>query len=127
MGCDIHYFFEKLDFKGKWKKINTPEKFEINRNYAIFTVLANVRTIANLPIISEPRGIPEDHIELQKEYDDSYFFHNASWLLVKELLNYNWDIKHPDSWRIQCFKKEIQKLNILGPSDKVRIVFMFDN
>ena len=66
MGCDIHAVFQtKKD--GKWEFIQ--DKYERNRHYQLFAVLAGVRngygfagiTTGDAVVpISEPRGFPDD-------------------------------------------------------------------
>lgn len=66
MGCDIHFYIEKL-IAGKWKNI-TLNKYYINRNYILFGALAGIRSDFVVPPIL-PRGFPEDASNaLKKEY-----------------------------------------------------------
>lgn len=67
MGTDIHGVFQSHDDDGKWQDVVS--KFEENRHYQLFAVLAGVRNGAGFagvktgePVvpISEPRGFPED-------------------------------------------------------------------
>lgn len=81
-------------------------KIEDDRNYAVFAVLAGVRngtgfagsrTHEPITPISEPRGLPLD-LELDddsyREYPDdpgiSMGDHSFSWLLLSEILAYDW-------------------------------------
>lgn len=78
MGCDIHAFGEVLK-DGKWvsadiwqknpayseEELSVPNwcRLTDNRHYDLFAVLANVRNgtwSEKLPVIAEPRGLPED-------------------------------------------------------------------
>lgn len=68
MGTDIHGVFQRKDkTTGKWEDI--PSKYEQDRHYQLFAVLANVRngfgfagvrTGEAVPPIAMPRGLPED-------------------------------------------------------------------
>ena len=80
MGCDIHLYIEyknkKVAFDGykdNWhsfgKSINT------GRNYAMFALMANVRNYysdGKLPVLVEPRGIPEDVGYIAKDDNQLY-------------------------------------------------------
>lgn len=105
MGCDIHVHVEHK-VNGIWSKvpdtlgpvnpwydstrsqtnINQPNIWDLDRNYALFGVLAGVRSNIN-PILA-PRGIPQD---LSQEVFDSYQAwggdcHTPSYYLLSELL-----------------------------------------
>ena len=106
VGTDIHFYVERK-VNGKWVTCDTwnpqyrewdpdhpgipPEKrFYDNRNYDLFDILARGRTGENSELvpISEPRGIPDDICpEIQREL--YYYEHTGSWLLLKELLDYD--------------------------------------
>lgn len=68
MGTDIHGVFQRRDHEsGKW--LDIASKFEYNRHYQLFAVLAGVRNgygFAGCPTgeavkpIAEPRGLPSD-------------------------------------------------------------------
>ncbi len=84
MGCDIHTYIEKLitiykSNHSKWVNVdnwrfnpyfneNDPEgeeKLTIcsiyrDRNYGLFSILANVRNYSDQPYISQPKGLPVD-------------------------------------------------------------------
>lgn len=110
MGCDIHFYVEKKTPEG-WELIKPTDPtdefglkychFYHGRNYRLFGVLANVRngwgfagvdTGDAIEPISEPRGLPDDVSKFVKnKYDEwGYDAHSASWLLLKELKNYDW-------------------------------------
>lgn len=157
MGCDIYSVCEVFDpVAGAWrdagyvfpadtygtyptgKKCNNP--FSI-RNYFVFALLAGVRNSYGIVPISMPRGIPIDwHArEDRKNNGDDWVgegsemmmnwwcedAHSHSWLLAGELLSV-------DYVGISCrlsreFTTSIEILSTLGPPDKVRVVFWFDN
>jgi hypothetical protein len=120
MGCDIHLYVEKKDETGKWISADkwTPDpcveedeeprmwvhwddRFYRNRNYDLFTILADVRnrrgfagcvTGTGFNPISVPRGIPEDASPEVKRESDHWDGdgHSHSWLTIAELKAYDW-------------------------------------
>ena len=68
MGCDIHLYIEyknkKVAFDGykdNWHSFG--KRINPGRNYAMFALMANVRnhySDGKLPVLVEPRGIPDD-------------------------------------------------------------------
>jgi hypothetical protein len=109
MGCDIHSFAE-VKKNGKWdlvgdvfpyneteqeiyKKTHGSEPFRW-RSYGMFGFLADVRNYSNVPTISEARhSIPEDASSVVKdEWEDGMdFYHTATWLTLKQLVEFNYD------------------------------------
>lgn len=86
-----------------------------SRNYNLFAMLADVRnghgfagfkTGERFNPISEPKGYPKDMCDELKsdldEYSDAAYYsratlsneHSASWLTLKELLDYDWNQTH---------------------------------
>lgn len=60
MGCDIHCILQRKSKKSSlltdtWEAISV---LDINRNYTLFSILANVR--GGMPCIASPRGLPKD-------------------------------------------------------------------
>lgn len=100
MGCDIHLFVEER-VDGVWTMV-IPKKgyreerlgrWEINRNYDLFTILANVRSRrADIRPISDPKGFPEDVSEdVMSVYDQwSIDAHTPSYLTLRELVEFDW-------------------------------------
>ena len=89
MGCDIHLYVEhKLD--GKWAPVSG--EFYDQRNYSLFAILANVRNGADFKPITKYRGLPSDvsKVVLQKSESWDLDAHNHNWLLLSELLSYDW-------------------------------------
>lgn len=115
MGCDIHMFSERLPYKPaeecellEWSNADLfminkfyveadeeradENKFDIveilgDRNYLLFSLLADVRNSFDITPLSEPKGIPSDcsrFIEEKKEYWDSDG-HSHSWFTLHEL------------------------------------------
>jgi len=117
MGTDIHFYIETLK-DGKWINfdyikdcINENGKidwekaennsFYVDRNYNLFSILADVRngygfagcpTGEKLAPISNPRGLPKDCSDDIKERSDYWGCdgHGHSWLMLHELLDYDW-------------------------------------
>jgi hypothetical protein len=113
MGCDIHLYAEKRDGDkwttlDRWVKeyddvLSVPykESFYHNRNYNLFSILADVRngrgfagckTGEGFVPIAPPRGIPADACE---EYKNEVALmdgdgHSHSWFTVAELMAYDW-------------------------------------
>lgn len=111
MGCDIHCALE-VKIKGTWKAQLFPNKyfgkygdereltviFDVGgRNYDLFAILGNVRngsgfagvkTGDGFSFITDCRGVPADIDPATKEALSEE--HSASWLTVKELLNFDW-------------------------------------
>ena len=117
MGTDIHFYVEILkddkwidfdymknsrdeDGKVDWKKLND-DPFYVDRCYNLFSILADVRngygfagcsTGEKFVPISQPRGLPLDlSDETNKKSDDwECDGHGHSWLMLHELLDYDW-------------------------------------
>lgn len=109
MGCDIHLFTERkrtIDDTEKWvncdnwilnpyHKENYPDngpKYELNslykdRNYLLFSLLADVRNYSENTPISQPKGLPEDVSQVVKEISDRWDSdgHSHSWFLFSEI------------------------------------------
>ena len=60
-----------------------------NRNYIVFSVLADVRNEGYVKPISGPRGLPTDLVgdDPQEHFGD----HSRSWLALKEIQAYDWN------------------------------------
>lgn len=84
--------------------IKVPDRFELQTNYTLFAVLADVRNkgddlplpnyVRIPPILDENRGLPKD---MEEDYD-YYVLHSVSWFMLDETLEYfktpRWVIKH---------------------------------
>ena len=148
MGCDIH-FHSEVKRKGVWQHHS---EAKIERNYALFAKMANVRNGTKTPItpISKPRGLPEDATELTRLHSEKYGVdgHSHSWLNAKEISElHKWirDENNPkewfgeDSWRFEHENLPYFMGNHMSgftdyPEDwegygveDVRYVFFFDN
>lgn len=111
MGTDIHYWAERRT-NGLWEACSVagksadggPRLLEFycgeERNYCLFAILAGVERLTNHgfePIVA-PRGLPTDSPLVQpspgrrRKRNDEYG-HNATWLLLRELLEFPWHEK----------------------------------
>jgi hypothetical protein len=105
MGTDIHRFAERRTATG-WEPC-CGDQVDDNgkpclldfycgeeRNYALFAILAGVRRMTNggLEPIVPPRGYPAD-ASLPGPTEDGCCYHNATWLSVRELLDFPWQEK----------------------------------
>jgi hypothetical protein len=149
MGCDIHAYVE-IRTNDIWRfhpdifpinQYNPSCPFDEERSYPLFGFLANVRNYSRSPVISPPRGLPEDVSPAVKTEADSWGSdgHNHSWLTLADLAGFDYDQTFVDRWRdppaeirIRDFLgdwyfKRLALLSTLGNPDDVRIVFWFDN
>jgi len=161
MGCDIHMRIERKE-EGKWTYFpcfytfrDASDKFEcirVRRDYALFSLLANVRTHRCFypGCISQPRGWPEDAdtLTLSKSiYGDGVDYlsfkdmceHSQSWLLLAEILDYI--DTSPEKWgrktRLRLERiAQIEEIDFdwLEPikkidedSKNIRLIFGFDS
>lgn len=131
----------------KWNKLepNHPRLHQqyTQRNYVLFSVLANVRNDPPaLPFIDELRGIPDDASgEIQECYERwGQDAHSETWLTLDEILNWeHWDDPVRDDIRptMNTIKKQckdfwqitVQQLIKLanGKPETVRCIYWFDN
>lgn len=98
MGCDIHLYVE-VNKNGFWLSADSDDYFYHDRNYTLFSILADVRNSRNpeLKSISEPRGIPSDCSpevkSIIKRWDCDG--HSHSHFTAAELMAFDWTQKHP--------------------------------
>lgn len=120
MGCDIHAMIEA---RGKYGWVNRGDP-EIDRYYALFAVLAGVRSGSDSPEpISDPKGCPPDASSEFEAWLDSWDTdaHSTSWLTLKEMKTAEKDI-------LQDLVEKLEKAKLEGGSDEdVRLCFFFDN
>ncbi len=112
MGCDIHCFAEVLKGhsvittgKGRFRWVMAKNCFTDNydktkktdspfdwRSYGLFGFLGNVRNYSSVPFLSDNRGFPD---AMSDEVSDKYWEyggqHSLSWLLLSELLDFDYD------------------------------------
>lgn len=113
-----------------------------SRNYTVFALLAGVRNGYHMVTpISPPRGIPEDWVTREDrkarggDWDEeesrmnwwSADAHSHSWLLAKELFDADYIGIDDARGLSREFTSTLEILATLGPPDKVRVVFWFDN
>lgn len=136
MGCDIHFHTEiKID--DEWHHYSTPN---VQRNYALFEVMAGVRGDAE-KTISLPKGLPDDlsAVTAIAAADWEPDGHSHSWLdfeEIKKLRVYSIanQLIGKDDWQ-PCFGYYREELwedfipeTIKGRQvQDVRFVFWFDN
>nr|QBK86130.1 MAG: hypothetical protein LCMAC101_07250 [Marseillevirus LCMAC101] len=151
MGCDIHIFVEcKKSANGEKRWVNVdkwkilPDYFDdsfeptfecehlyADRNYYIFSILANVRNDDRVKYISKPRGLPSNVSKIvNKEYTEDGAYHSCSWLTLDELKTFNkqnkQNILDPLINILQEKKESYDWMN--GKRDSsLRIVFWFDS
>lgn len=143
MGCDIHPYIEiqkdgvwtfhdwKAPYKTGVDEDGDPnydydrlwdDPLDINRNYNLFAILADVRngrgfagikTGEGFIPISQPKGLPKNVSKEVKHESDEYGRdgHSHSYLTVQELLAYNWEQKTKhygtvDAEQFKIFKKK---------------------
>jgi hypothetical protein len=98
MGTDISYFAERRTERG-WEHCLVDFYCGEERNYALFAILAGVARLTNSgfePIVP-PRGFPADSpaVSHLAGVPETPSCHNATWLALKELLDFPW---HQKQW-----------------------------
>lgn len=99
----------------------------IGRNYDLFAILANVRngrgfagilTGTGFKPIDMPRGLPQDVCKEVQEISDGWDVdgHSHSWLLLKELIEYDYDNQFTTQYAV-VNKKEYQTFKQNGKPD----------
>lgn len=175
MGCDIHLFTERrasadapwelfavrrvcerctgsginpyhADEKCYWCRGTGVDVGYSDRNYRVFSQLADVRNDGDVDPISGPRGLPGDMSETLEdlysgklgEDEDSYDEihakfgawpgeHSRSWLTLRDLLDYAASHDVHASWgRCAFWASFVPELAKAGDPEHVRIVFDFD-
>ena len=99
-----------------------------NRNYYIFSILANVRNGSDIEPISYPKGIPDDasYGYLYKCNQWNSDAHSHSYFTLDELLNVDWSEYH--SGYIEDFMEALEKMKKIDEDPlNVRCCFFFDN
>jgi len=136
MGCDIHLHIE-MKVEGKWLHYGCPA---IDRDYALFAKMADVRNYGNITPISKARGFPNDGVSkltavcFEYEKPDA---HSISWLNKKEIdvLTEWYDRRFKEHVKWGCWNHHGIKSYLCGNNitsevkgiDDVRLVFWFDN
>jgi hypothetical protein len=94
MGTDIHYWAERKGESG-WEHCPVDFYCGDERNYALFAILAAVQRMTNggfEPIVP-PRGFPPDSPLAAKSTEGGGYYHNETWLSLRELLDFPWHEK----------------------------------
>jgi hypothetical protein len=146
MGCDIHFFVERVSIAHKrnqsineiidekdiqdkleWNLVSEDDDFYSSRNYDIFGILANVRREHPAGPIKELMGFPNDASEnLKIIYKRCWDAHSPSYLTLRELLQVDW-AKYTDVY-LDEFMNCIERMKEIDTNtDNVRCVFWFDN
>ncbi len=114
--------------------IERDDRFYAGRNYNLFTALAGVRSehfANNPPIISEPKGIPDDaspeYIEEVKYWKGDG--HSHSYLTLKDIKEFDWTTygNTCDAFIIETVNKLEKCKSFYNTDEDIRIVFFFDN
>ena len=140
MGCDIH-MIAQIKTDGAWK---TLAPVNINRNYVLFSLLADVRNTGDIMPIDCARGLPgdlnstidPDAYDDFSEHIDGHWLgdHSISWLSYSELLAVDLTqsinrYANPTSLDDACGHLWTQLADIfkdVNPED-CRVVFGFDS
>jgi hypothetical protein len=95
MGTDIYLHVERRH-GSSWEYCGELDALEI-RHYEFFAILANVknpiRSTEPFEYIANPRGLPEDMSEDLKKDSLLPTGHDAGWITLRELLNFDWEGK----------------------------------
>jgi hypothetical protein len=115
VGTDISCFAERRAQAG-WERCDIDFYCGEERNYALFAILADVKRLTNggFEPIAPPRGFPTDSLTLGDCSDaaESASCHNATWLTLRELLDFPWHEKkreysgYVDGEQFRLFLKE---------------------
>ena len=115
MGCDIHAAIEFRNSTGKWEAVSFPNRYfgkwddepektyrlDMNRNYDVFAILANVRngsgfagcdTGDGFEPMTDGRGLPDD-ISFEARESGCTGEHSETWCSLTEILAYDWTRK----------------------------------
>lgn len=150
MGYDIHTLAE-VRADGRWKNAGEEHEPFDYRSYALYGFLADIRNYSHSPVISEPRGLPED-VDLHGD-DLEHWQHGGgigtSWLTLAELQAFDYDqvfwdrrvTKGNDGAALaeegegqhitmrehlgEGYFDELDELAKLGSPEDVRVVFTF--
>lgn len=143
MGVDICFCIERKRWSGSWERVTSEEPgfppwirryegtelFGYDRDYPLFSVLANVRNQYGYVPIAEPRGLPADvtpSVAAEYETDDTDPA-CPSWVTLAELKAYDW-AKFRDRFihsSVNWPDDMIAFLDTLGTPESVRLVFWF--
>lgn len=96
MGTDITTSCEYKNKDGEFIEAIGMHVF-VNRCYGVFAFLAGVRNYSGIKPIVEPRGKPDDYVEMSTaDYYDYGYENPTTWLLVSELAAFDYDSEMED-------------------------------
>jgi len=142
MGLDMSCFCEIRGCDGKWQLFHGDfERTWVfgDRFYSVFAFLSGIRNEEyGLPVIAKPRGLPDgasdwilEHCDRDQEYGDWY----VSWLSLKELLDYDYDLIFCDAKTGEMrtmrqslpslFFETLEMLQSFAKSEDLRLIFWF--
>lgn len=142
MGCDIHLWVElQSKYSGNWEPYPSMTGFNgednrltfwnadwwIERNYSLFSLLANVRNYRDPRIvpIDTPRGLPPDINEHTRLWiEDSGAEHSFSWLTLNEVAPRVRELEYAEDFKALC--ENLAGLSVIHKVN-FRFVFGFDS
>jgi hypothetical protein len=145
--------FPSDDFEKRTDQVDFVSPPFRRRDYGLFGFLAGVRNYACCEPLAPPRGLPEDCDQsggcAPNDIEDLSGFHSHSWLLLSELLSFDYDkvfwnrrihrgkdgraLAGEDEGVHQSYREllgssymhALEKMQTLGELDRVRVVFCF--
>jgi hypothetical protein len=122
MGTDIYLYAERHT-DDRWECVGELEEFE-NRHYEFFAILANVknpiRSTTPYDFITSNRGFPDDLSQQTKSDLLLMAGHDPGWVLLRELLDFDWDGK--TMLRTAVVDPRISHAFVNGKFERERIV-----
>ncbi len=99
------------------------KKFYEDRNNKLFDRLTGIKNFADVEVMAEPRGLPEDVSELVNNANKRLEgdCHSHSWFTLEELLKEDWT---GDEYK--DFRVALEKMKKIDTPKNVRAVFWFD-
>ena len=139
MGTDIHIHveYQQRSRRGKLHWVHAKERFEEDRRYLVFGILAGART--DVEPLFPPRGLPEglspQTAWIHKDWGEDA--HTESWLTTQEFgacleaVEKIYKERYPDEYEEEHLKGYKQIYRYMKDSDDegepARIIFWFDN
>ena len=124
MGCDIHCHSE-VKIAGVWHHLN---EIDVNRDYYLFSRLADVRQQLDTPQQYPVRGFPNDatlitRLDYESQGDDA---HTPSWISAEEVEDLHEWYEEKVFGYLLGWNWMDEQLKDKGVED-ARVVFWFDN
>lgn len=84
MGCDVHAHIE-IKLNGVWEHLRD---VSLNRDYHLFSMMADVRNDGKVAPIASPRGLPDDITNITKFNNNVWDGdgHSHSYINIRELI-----------------------------------------